>query len=192
MPLAADDVFRSLGGTWDLLQRRPAGLHRFDWSGRGLASSFAALALCAPAFVILLAGERARAVPPIPDAGLFDDAGLFLAPLWRIATIWLATPIVAGAFAWLLGIDRRLGGFLIVSNWSSVMACSFLATPSLLLALGLATIGLATLYAIAAAVIVAHLRWFAFKATLGVSGGLAALIVAVDIGVETLLTSLVA
>ena len=185
MILAADEVVRSLGGTLDLLQRRRQGLRQFNYSDAGLLRSFVAVALCAPAFVTLLAAERARTGLLVPDASLFEDAGLVWLAALRVATIWLATPLVAYAFARTLGIGARFGAFLIVGNWSSVLACAFAAGPSLFFALGLATPELAELYAFAAMVLIAHLRWFTLKESLGVSSGLAVLIVAVILGLET-------
>jgi hypothetical protein len=190
--LAADEVVRSLGGTWDLLQRRQIGLRRFNYSDAGLLRSFAALALCAPAFVMLLAGERASAGVLLPGTLLFDDPGLVWIAAFRIASIWLATPLIALAFVRLLGLRGRLGAFLIVGNWSSVLACGFAAAPSFFLALELATPELATFYGFAALALIGHLRWFTMKESLGVSNGVAALMASSSIGLETLATNLLA
>ncbi len=192
MILAADEVVRSLGGTWELLQRRRQGLRQFNYSDAGLLRSFAAIALCAPAFVTLLAAERARAGLLLPEASLFEDASPVWTVIVKLAAIWLATPLVACAFTRMLGIGSRLGGFLIVGNWSSVLACAFAAVPSLFFALGLATPELADLYAFAAMVLIAHLRWFTIRESLGVSSGLAALIAVVILVVESSVGAFVA
>ena len=56
-----------------------------------------------------------------------------------------------------------------------------LSLPAILLMLGWATPGLATLFAIAFGAVMVRLQWFATKVTLGVPNGVAAMIVALGL-----------
>lgn len=187
MPLFAEEATRSLRGSWDLLQRRPEGQRWFDYSPEGFWRSFGAVGVAGPAFVALVAGERADLGLARPGAGLFAD----FAPVWRALVdflcIW-APPLLAGwALSNLLGLRKRLVAFVITLNWAGALAAAFLALPALLYAGGLAPRGLATIYVIAAAALVLNLQWFAAKTILNVSGGVAALLVLGQAGLAALL-----
>ena len=60
MIASSEEVARSLAGAWELLQRRPTGLRRLDFTARGFYHSFWSVPLAAPAFVTVLAAERAH------------------------------------------------------------------------------------------------------------------------------------
>ena len=182
--LVADEVIRCIGGAWDLLQRRQRGLRRFDLGPRALARSFWALALCAPVFVTFLAAARLRAGAPDAGGDLFDRIGPVRVAMVWLFVIWFVPPLVALPFARRQGLLGQYRGFLIVSNWSSVLACWFAAVPATLYALRLATPGLADLYAIAVVVLVAHLRWFTLRSALGFAALPAAGIVALNLAVQ--------
>jgi hypothetical protein len=189
--LAADEVFRCIGGTWDLLQRRRRGLRRFGSGSGALARSFAAVALCAPVFVAFLAATRLRAGIPNAGGDLFDRLGpMETAAAWLLL-MWLTTPLVALPVAFRFGLLDRYRGFLVVANWSSVLACWFAALPASLYALGLATPALADLDGVAVLVLVAHLRWFGLKSALGLPARWAAAVAIVTLGLQTWLSSLV-
>jgi hypothetical protein len=55
-----------------------------------------------------------------------------------------------------------------------------LAVPALLLAIGWATPALAALFAVAAALLIMQMRWYAARVALGVTAGAAALLAACD------------
>lgn len=181
MIASSEEVARSLAGAWELLQRRPTGLRRFDFTARGFYHSFWSVPLAAPAFVTVLAGERAREGLLVEGAGLFDNWELVGHALWFFAATWLMLPVIGYGFARLLNLHHRVVPFIIACNWSSVFAALFLAIPALLFAIGWATPGLSTLYAFAFLFIVVQMRWFVAKATLGVSGGVAAALIACEL-----------
>lgn len=181
MIASSEEVARSLAGAWDLLQRRTSGLRRFDFTARGFYHSFWSLPLAAPAFVTVLAGERAREGLLVEGAGLFDDWQLVGHAFWFLAATWLMLPVIGYGFARMLNLQHRIVPFIIACNWSSVFAALFLATPALIYAIGWATPGLTTLYAFAFLFIVVQMRWFVAKSTLGVSGGVAAVLIACEV-----------
>ena len=78
MRLAADDVARSLRGSWHLMTRGAEALPELDLTRDGFWRSFLAFALMLPATIAILAAARLT-------AGLPNSAGLFTAPalvLW--------------------------------------------------------------------------------------------------------------
>lgn len=191
MIIAADEVARSLAGTWDLLQRRRQGLRRFDTSSKGVRRSFFSFLLLAPVFVTLLAAEREAHGLLVQGAGLFDDADLTATVALRMLIAGLTLPLVAFGFARLLALREGFSRFLVAANWSTVLTGIFAAVPATLYALDLATFELALLYTFAFYALVAHLRWFMLRTALGVSGGLAALVVGCDLFCELLLAQFV-
>ncbi len=189
MLLFADDATRSLRGAWDLLQRRAEGVNGFDFSADGFWRSFGAIAVSSPAFVALVAGERANLGLAEPGSSLFAQP----TPIWRALVdficIWAAPLLTGLALARLLDLRERLVAFIIALNWSGAMAAGFLALPALLYAGGLAPRGLAAVYVVTAAALVANLQWFAAKTVLNISGGVAVVFVLGQAGLAALLRS---
>ncbi len=191
MIIAADEIARSLSATIDLLQRRRQGLHLFDASRKGVRRSFFAFLLLSPAFVTMLAAERASHGLLVPGGWLFDDFGLTVDVLERMAICMLTLPLIVFGLARSLSLRDRYPRFLVACNWSTVLAGSFMALPCYLFALDMATPELAQFYGFAFAALFAHLRWFVVQTALGVSGGIAALAVGCDLTCEFLLSQLI-
>ena len=184
MFVTADEVVRSLRGTVDFLNRRVEGLKAFDMSERGFWHSFAAIVLTLPAFVVALALERHR-------AGLLHAGGPVVEADWltfvvaagHLAT-FLALPLGMIVVTRRLGLGERYVPFVVVTNWILVVALTVLSLPAAMLVLGWATPSHASLFTFAFAIIVFRMHWFATKAALGVSGALAAGIVALGVALE--------
>ena len=190
MLLAADEIARSLAGTWDLLQRRRYGLGRFDKTSAGARRSFATLLLAAPAFVTAIAAERAAYGLLLPGVSLFDDPGLIVAAATTFAIGWFAPLVVITAYIAWLGQHARLPAAISISNWTSLLTSFFLAVPAGLFALGLATGALAIFYGFAALVLIGHLRWYSLRLVLGVPGWIAGTLAAGEFATDALLTGL--
>ena len=179
MILTADEVVRSLKGSWRLIRREREGLSAFDASVEGFWRSFAAVILAMPAFIIILADQELRAGRFVPG-GLFDDvwfvareAAVFVAP-------WILFPLLMAGFVRVMGLERRYVGYIVIYNWSGVVAAAIFAVPALLHVLGMATGALAAFYTLAFSIILVQYRWFFACAALGLSWDLAAAVVAVD------------
>jgi hypothetical protein len=188
MFLTMDEIGRGLSGSVRLLRKDHHGLSQFDVSVAGFWRSFAAIALAAPALVVGVAQARIEE----GAAGLPVGApGLVLHESLPFALAWIAFPVAMIFFVRLMGLEQRYVPFVVAYNWTSVVAAGILALPSLFRVVGLATPALAFVFAIGFGVIVAHYRWFMARAALGVSGGLAAVVVAYDFVVTGLAASLV-
>ncbi|MDB5509286.1 MAG: hypothetical protein JWL93_1755 [Hyphomicrobiales bacterium] len=176
MFLAADEIARSLGGSWDLLNRRAQGLSRFEFGEAPFWRSFGAPLLTAPAAIIWLAADRLETGQL---SGLFDDPAVVARTAFHLAALWLTLPLLGIAFlkrdSW-----ARLVPFIIVCNWSFVLAAALLTLPALLFAIGWATPALATLYSVASIVLIMQMRWFSTKVTLGLTSSAALMLAAGD------------
>ncbi|GGH08842.1 hypothetical protein GCM10007036_04560 [Alsobacter metallidurans] len=188
MFLTMDEVGRSLAGSVKLLNRDPEGLGAFEVSFEAFWRSFAAMLLVAPAFVVLLADARLQAGLPLED-GLFESPLLVTRQALLVTGCWLAFPIAMVGLARLLGVGRRYARYIIAYNWSAVVATTIMAAPHALHVVGWATAGLTTLFLLAFGVLIVQCRWFLAKTALGVSGGVAAVVVLVELCVNGAVTA---
>lgn len=191
MILVADEVARSLAGAWELLQRRREGLGHFDTTAEGVRRSFAAFVLLIPAYICLPAAQRMQDGMLDEGSGLFDVADTTAIVGWRLLVSCLTLPLIVMMLATVLSLGSRLRRGLVACNWSNILGLTFLSVPALLFARGFATPELATFFSCAFLLTVTHLRWFAVKTALGVSGGVALLAVILDFASEFLACQLV-
>ena len=184
MLLTADEVSRSLSGSLKLLNRNPEGLGHFEVSVAAFWRSFAAILLTAPAFVVSLAEDRLNEGLPA-EAGLFSAPELVFHEAILLVGCWLAFPLAMVAVVRRLGLGHRYVHYVITWNWSVVIAATLLAVPSALHVLGIANSGLVALCGLAFGIIIVQYRWFIAKAALGVPGGVAALVVLLDVSLSS-------
>jgi hypothetical protein len=169
MIVTAEEVNRSFRGTLDLLNSRAEGLKAFDMSERGFWHSFAALWLTLPAYIVSLAFERLRLGLLQPDRSLLDNVWLDLVVAFGHVAGFLALPVAMIWIARWLRLEKAYVPFVIVTNWISVIGMMVLSVPAMLMLLGWAPPGLASLFSLAFAVIIVRLQWFATKSTLGLA-----------------------
>ncbi|MDJ1157681.1 hypothetical protein QNA08_05480 [Chelatococcus sp. SYSU_G07232] len=190
MLLTADEVSRSLRGSWQLLQRQAEGIRLFDVSYEGFWRSFGAIVLTLPVAVVALASERIQRGLGTEGLRLADHLGLTLSFALAHVVLFCAFPLLMIGFVRLMGLERAYVPFVVAHNWTNAFLAFVFAVPMALVMLGLATPGLGAFYALAFMVIAARLRWFVARVTLGVSGGLAAALVVADFAVEIGLATL--
>jgi hypothetical protein len=176
MALAANDVARSLRGSWRLMSQGAKALPELDLSSDGFLRSYGAAVLTLPAMVAVLAAERSIAGLPNSD-GLFHSAPLVLAVIASQAAAFLCVPALLVALAPHLTRSPALSGFIIAWNWTEILSAGLLAVPAAVHAVGWSTPEIAAMQWLAFAVIVARLRFAAAKVTLGGEHGLALTIV---------------
>lgn len=179
MWLAADDVTRSLRGSWRLMTKGADALRELDLSRRGFWVSFAALVLLLPATIALLAAER------ITD-GLSNTGTLFDAPLLLASVVGAECLAILAVPALLIGLQPQLAhaprftSFVIAWNWAGIVSVSLMAVPATLFAIGWSFPELAVLQAAAFAAIVLRLRYCVARATFG-AGQVAAVIMTTSV-----------
>lgn len=190
MLLNADEVGRSLVGSWRLLQRRPDGIQLFDASWDGFWRSFGAILLTPPAVVVALAAERARIGLGTDGAWFGNDIGLTLLVTAACVVVFYAFPVLLAGVARRLGLTHGFVPFVVAHNWTSAFLAYVFAVPAGLFALDLATPALAAFYGIAFLALAGTLRWSLARAAFGVSAGVAAVLAAADLGIALLLFGL--
>jgi hypothetical protein len=189
--VTADEVVRSLHGTVQLLNRQIEGLKAFDMSERGFWHSFAAILLTLPAFIVALALERQRVGLLGTGVALIETDWLtFVVAVGHVAT-FLALPLGMIAVTRRLGLQERYVPFVVVTNWILVVALTVLSVPAALLLLGWARPSHAVLFTLAFGVVIFRVQWFATKATLGVSGSLAGVIVLYGVALDLVIAGAV-
>lgn len=166
MRLAADDVARSLRGSWHLMTRGAEALPELDLTREGFWRSFLAFALMLPATIAILAAVRLM-------AGLQNNAGLFTAPalvlsvVAALALTILAVPALLIALRPRLAQTPRFTSFVIAWNWAGIVSASLMAVPAAIFAIGWAPPMLAVVQALFFAAIVLRLRYCVARAVFG-------------------------
>lgn len=166
MIVTADEVNRSFKGTLDLLNSRSEGLKSFNMSERGFWRSFTAIWLTLPAYVVSLAFERLRLGLLEPNRSLLDNLWIDLVVALGHVAGFIALPVAMIWIARWFRLEKAYVPFVIVTNWISVIGMLVLSVPAMLMLLGWAPPGLASLFSLAFAVVIVRLQWFATKETL--------------------------
>jgi hypothetical protein len=172
MGLAADEVVRSLRGSWRLMTQGAEALDELDLSRDGFWHSFAAFALMLPATIAVLAAVRVL-------AGLPNSDGLFGSPLLVAAVIGAQCLAIFAVPALLIGLSPdlvhapRFTSFVIAWNWAGIVSAGLMAVPAAVFAISWSTREIATLQALAFAMIVLRLRYCVARATFGAGSGIA-------------------
>ncbi|MBA1158619.1 hypothetical protein [Microvirga mediterraneensis] len=169
MIVTAEEVNRSFRGTLDLLNSRSEGLKSFDMSERGFWRSFMAIWLTLPAYVVSLAFERLRLGLLQPDRPLLDSFWIDVVVALGHVAGFIALPLAMIWVARWFRLEKAYVPFVIVTNWISVIGMLLLSVPAMLMLLGWAPPGLASLFALAFAVIIVRMQWFATKETLKIA-----------------------
>jgi hypothetical protein len=172
MRLAANDVARSLKGSWRLLRQESEAIAELDLSRDGFWRSFLAFALMLPATVAVLAALR-LALGLSNQSGLFSQPELVAAVITAQVASVLAIPALLIAIAPQLARTPRFTGFVIAWNWAGVVSAGLMAVPAAVFAMGWSYPALATLQALAFAAVVLRLRHGVAKAAFGAESRLA-------------------
>lgn len=166
MRLAAEDVARSLRGSWHLMTRGSEALQELDLTRDGFWRSFLAFALMLPAAIALLAAVRILADMP-NSAGLFTSPQLVMAVVGAQCLTVLAVPALLILLAPDLVHAPRFTSFVIAWNWAGIVSASLMAVPAAVFAIGWSNPGLAAMQALAFGAIVLRLRYCVARAAFG-------------------------
>ena len=119
------ELTAGLAGAWRLARRDRGGMARFDVSPHGFWMSFWALALAAPADILLDGFSGAFAGPRGPVAGLVIQV---------IAAIIdaVAFPLVMASVAEQMGRKDHYVRFIVANNWAALLRMGLLFPVALL------------------------------------------------------------
>ncbi len=175
------EVFRSLTGAWLLARRAPSALTYFNLTIEGFWRSFAAVLLVAPIFFVFATLDFTADTASSADDGVRPDAaGHYVGTAVLLAVSWISFPLIMVPVSRVLGLAHRYVTYIIVYNWSSVLAEVVLAAPVALLYLGV--IGVDTArggFGIALLLVVVY-RWFIARIALETTGLVASAMVLLE------------
>jgi hypothetical protein len=174
------EVNRGLNGALLLLRRDPSGMALFDLSIEGFWKSFFAIVVAAPAYAVL-AYHRWQITEAAPGLGRFASVELV-----SYLGGWLAFPVAAIFLTRHLGLAGRYVPLIVAVNWAAVLQAAILLGA--LLVASLAGGGLGTLFLLAAAFGVLLYQWFVVRTALDTTAGLAAMLVAIDMLLSTVVS----
>ena len=175
------EIRQAFAGTLLLARGDRHGLAYFDPSLDGFWRSFRSALLCYPLFLLLLVFRV--------SGGQWQHSGHFrILAAETIAYVisWVAFALIMLRLTRALGRDDRFFGFMVAYNWSQL--------PQSLLFVALALLGAALParvvepLSLAAAVAVIAYEWFIARAALVVPGSRAALVVAADLVLATVIS----
>jgi hypothetical protein len=171
------EVFESLYGAWRLAFLDQSGMKYFNLSFEGFWRSFFAAVLIAPAFAVLVAQKLAGRPGPL------DLGWATLVQAFAYALSWAAFPLAAVALTPLLGLGRQYVALIVALNWASVLQVgAFLAAFLVELAAPRLLDGLMLLLVTGA---ILFYQWFVTRAALQSTGGVALMLVLVDLVLNT-------
>ena len=169
------EAARSIYGVWRLAHFDRKGMTFLDGSRRGAIRSFSAAVLLLPAFIVLELLQYASVLGQLPLLRWMVLEALF----YVIA--WTAFPVALHVMAQALNRSHRYYAALTAYNWSSVIQVAVFLPVAAAGAMGLWPDALlATITLVVFVALMVYLG-FVLSVSLEVSGGTAAMLVAVEL-----------
>jgi hypothetical protein len=174
-----EEVLSALYGAYRLAWFDVSGMTLFNLTVEGFWRSFFAAVLVAPAYAVLVGLRTPAAEVNIALVFLAESLGYVLA--------WCAFPLVALVLTRLLGLDRNYVALIVAHNWSAVpQTAAFVAVVLLgaILPEALSTL----LVTLTTGAILVY-QWFVIRTALQSSGGIALMLLLVDLVVTSLISA---
>lgn len=186
------EIRAALDGSWLLLRNRPEGMAFFDQSIHGFWRSFQVVFLLIPFF--LLAGLSERQIYFLEN--LFHPEGFPNRAFWSaqafgLGVDWIALPLIMAALASPIGISHRYVPFIVVRNWTSLLASIPFTINYILFLLGIIPTGIALLLSLTCVVVVLWYRFLVARIALQATVSLAIGVVVLDILLSLVIAEIV-
>lgn len=178
------EIAAGLRGAWLLLRLDASGMRYFDDSLAGFWKSFYAAVLSAPGYLIIVMLH----LSDVELTGGFFH--LVLVQAFSYAISWLAFPLAVFYIAEIMGSSAHFIAFVVALNWSKVIQLCLYLPVMLLVWAGFLTDQIAALLSFAVTVAVLGYQWFVTRTALAVGGFIAAFLVAVDLVISLIVTSI--
>lgn len=176
------EIVRSLTGAWLLAKRDPSALSYFNLSIDGFWRSFAAMVLVLPILFLSASISLDLKLASEAQEGITTDAGGFYAGRIVLMIIgWVAFPLVMIPVSRVLDLSHRYVTYIIVFNWSSVLAEYVLAVPELLWYAGVIGPDILSGAFVAVLALAVLYRWYVAKTALETTGLIASTMVLLEI-----------
>lgn len=175
-------IARALSGTVALLLGRKPPADAFDVSFDGFWRSFGAIVLVLPSLAVSVLAEARLAVPAgIDDAEPASLAHLLFIRGFGLSLEWIALPVVLALLSRPLGVTARYVPFIVVRNWSSVVAAAIYALPALLFAAGIIGEDALLLMSLVALAVVVQFQYRIVRVMLATPMGTSIAVVVLDL-----------
>ena len=190
--ISIGEIRAALDGSWLLLRSRPEGMAFFDQSIQGFWRSFLVVFLLLPAFLVSGMAEKKFFLSENlyhPDS--FPENAYWTAQFIGLGIDWLALPLILAALAVPIGISSRYVPFIVVRNWTSLLASVPYLITYMLFLLGIISPGIAVLLSISCLIVVIWYRYLVARIALQVPISLAIGVVVLDILLTLVISQLV-
>jgi hypothetical protein len=174
-----EEVLSALYGAYRLAWFDVSGMTYLNLTVEGFWRSFFAAVLVAPAYAVLV-GLRV----PVEEVNI---AVVFLTETIGYVFAWCAFPAVALVLTRLLGLDRNYVALIVAHNWSAVLQMA--AFVAVVLLGGILPAALGTLAVALTTLAVLVYQWFVIRTALQTSGGMALMLLLVDLVVTSLISA---
>ncbi|MCV0429685.1 MAG: hypothetical protein K5905_29960 [Roseibium sp.] len=180
--ISMSEIRAALDGSWLLLRNRPEGMAFFDQSIQGFWRSFGVVVLLLPVFLVSgLAEKQFYFSENLYHPEGFPEGAFWTAQLFGLGIDWVALPIILALLAAPIGISQRYVPFIVVRNWTSLLASVPYLVTYLLFLLGIIPPGIAVLLSFSCLVAVLWYRYLVARIALQATISLAIGIVVLDI-----------
>ncbi len=175
------EIVRAFQGSWALFQRREEGLRAFDLTVEGFWRSFGVAVLLIPPLIITSFAERALLLREVGiEPGQFAEGSFWLLQGLGFVVDWLLTPVVLALLARPFGFSSTYVPFVVVRNWTSLLAVCPYLVPAILYLLGIISGGIMVFLTLLAMLTVLYYRFIVVRMALRTSLGLSIGIVLLD------------
>ncbi|WP_269586201.1 hypothetical protein [Roseibium sp. Sym1] len=186
------EIRAALDGSWLLLRNRPEGMAFFDQSIQGFWRSFQVIFLLVPAFLVSgLAEKRFYFSENLYHPDAFPNDAFWFAQTVGLGIDWLALPLLLAVVAVPIGISNRYVPFIVVRNWTSLLASVPYLITYLLFLLGVISAGIAVLLSLTCLLVVIWYRFLVARIALQAPIGLSIGVVVLDVLLTLVISQLV-
>ena len=176
-----EEVLSALYGAYRLAWLDVSGMTYFNLTVEGFWRSFFAAVLVAPAYAILVGLQLSA------EAEDFNIALVFLTEGIGYVLAWCAFPLASLVLTRLLGLDRNYVALIVAHNWSAVLQTAAFVAVVLLGVILPQALGTLLVTLTTGAILV--YQWFVIRTALQSSGGIALLLLLVDLVVTSMISA---
>lgn len=180
--IGSSEIRAALEGSWMLLCNQSRGMVYFDQSTQGFWRSFLVIFLLAPVFLVSALAEKKLLISEnVLLLETFPENAYWLAQFFSLGIDWVMLPLVLALIAGPIGISRQYVPYIVVRNWSSLLASLPYLATGLLYLTGIIPSGIMVLLSFTCLIVVLWYRFLIARIALQASVSLAIGVVFLDI-----------
>ncbi|WP_209010854.1 hypothetical protein [Labrenzia sp. PHM005] len=189
--ISTSEIRAALDGSWLLLRNQSQGMNYFDQSTQGFWRSFLVIFLLAPVFLVSALAEKKLLISEnVILSEVFPENTYWLAQFLSLGIDWVMLPLVLAMLAGPIGISRQYVPFIVVRNWTSLLASVPYLATGLLYLMGIIPSGIMVLLSFTCLIVVLWYRFLIARIALQASASLAIGIVFLDILISLIIGEL--